>query len=77
MNEELKQTILALIQDKQLPKRCEDLYNPIFIAVVNKDDLIQILAALNRQRNLIQSMADKLGRLAVAIQVGPQAVIDF
>jgi hypothetical protein len=77
MYDELRQAILTLMKDKRWPKHCEDLFNPLFISVADEDSLPQVIEVLKHQRELIQSMADRLGRLAVAISVGPQAVIEF
>jgi len=84
MNDLYKEIVLTIhkLQDNAtLPEFTEDLIAPITDIIVEDNTgqltTAQILEVLKHQREVIQSIADRLGRLAVAISVGPQAVTDF
>lgn len=77
MDNELYEAIDDAITPMMIVARIDDVLYPIVMAVRNEKSLPQVLSILTEQRKIFQDMSDKLGRLAVAIQVGTQAVVDF
>lgn len=73
LNQAIYAAVLAIYDDSTL----NDYLIPLADSANKNEDILHILNRLNYSRQVFQDMSDRLGRLAVAIQVGTQAVIDF